>query len=106
MKIKKTIILLIIIVFTVCITVFILSHKTYYKYNDWAVLGNSIDKVREKYGKFDFGKSEIGKPGVVGYYIYTDNSPIMPDHLPRYYYMDYNENGTVVKIYVSAALGG
>ena len=98
MKIKKIIIS--IIISTVCITLFILSHKTYYKYNDWAILGNSIDKVREKYGEFDYGKIKNGKSGVVGYYIYTDNSPVMPDYLPRYYYIHYDINGTVDRVYV------
>lgn len=51
------------------VIVFGCSHSTYYKYNDWFILGNSISAVEKRYGKFDLDN----KKGEVGYYIYTDN---------------------------------
>ena len=41
----------------IAITVlYAVSHSTYYKYNDWAILQNSIYEVEEKYGDFDLGE--------------------------------------------------
>ena len=38
-----------------CAVLFAVSHGTYYKYNDWYILGNDINKVVERYGSFDKG---------------------------------------------------
>lgn len=82
------------------------SHSTYYKYNDWIILQRNIHMVEEKYGEFDFGEIEDGKKGTVAYYIYTDNGPIMPDHLKHYYYIEYDEWGMVYNVYDSCQPGG
>ena len=42
----------------------------------------------------------------VYYYIYTDNGPIMSDHMKHYYYMEYDENGIVYNIYDGLPPGG
>ena len=89
-----------------CTKLFISSHSTYYRYNDWWILGNEISEVQEKYGEPDLGNYAQGKSGEVGYYIYTDNGPIMPDYLEHYYYIKYNEDGIVTKVYVSGQPGG
>lgn len=86
--------------------VFVLSHPTYYKYNDWAIQGSHISDVQKQYGDFDFGTVRTGHPGEVGYYIYTDDGPIMPDHLPHYYYIHYDENGIVDSVKESISEGG
>lgn len=83
-----------------------ISHSTYYKYNDWAILQNSIYEVEEKYGDFDLGEIRENQKGKVGYYIYTDNGPIMPDHLEHFYYMEYDENGIVYNVYDACQPGG
>ena len=64
------------------------THLDVYKrqYNDWWVQGRTISQVEARYGPFD-----ISRNGVLGYYIYTDNGPIMPDHLPHYYYLEYED---------------
>ena len=85
---------------------FVSSHPTYYKYSDWAVLGQDIHKVQERYGAFDYGEIREGQQGEVGYYIYTDNGPIMPDHLPHYYWIWYDEQGVVYEVYDGCAKGG
>ena len=59
-----------------------------------------------KFSDFDVGAVNKGRKGKVGYYIYTDNGPIMPDHLPHYYYIHYDENGIVYQIGEGGASGG
>ena len=86
--------------------IFVLSHPTYYKYNDWAIQGSHISDVQKRYGDFDVGTVRTGHPGEVGYYIYTDDGPIMPDHLPHYYYIHYDENGIVDSVKDSIPEGG
>lgn len=86
--------------------VFVLSHPTYYKYNDWEIMGSHISDVQNRYGNFDIGIVQTGHPGEVGYYIYTDDGPIMPDHLPHYYFIHYDENGIVDSVKESIPEGG
>ncbi len=82
------------------------SHSTYYRYNDWDILQNSIYRIEEKYGDFDLGEIRKNQKGKVAYYIYTDNGPIMPDHMKHYYYMEYDENGIVYNVYDGLHPGG
>ena len=89
-----------------CAVIFAVSHGTYYKYNDWYILGNDINKVVERYGEFDKGSVEIDRSGSIRYYIYEDNGPIMPNYLDYYYCIDYDENGIVYKVEVRASEGG
>lgn len=79
--------------------VFIASHSTYYKYNDWWILQNHIVKIEERYGAFDIGNYEEGKRGTAAYYIYTD------DGLNHYYFIRYDETGIVYEITDSVPLG-
>ena len=90
----------------VCVFIFISSHSTYYKYNDWWIMGNNILKVQERYGKFDLGTYKEGKSGKVGYYIYTDNGPIMPDHAKHYYHIQYDDQGVVIDVFEGIPIGG
>ncbi len=94
------------IIFFVFLLGFVLSHSTYYKYNDWSILNSNINSVINKYGVFDTGSIQEGKSGRIGYYIYTDNGPIMPDHMPHYYWIHFDESGTVYKVEVGLPLGG
>lgn len=88
-----------IVLLTVTI-IFYCSHSTYYKYNDWLILGSNIEKVQKRYGEFDLKNSKTG------YYIYTDNGPIMPNYLEHYYYIEYDEDGIVYNVYVAPRPGG
>ena len=92
--------------FLLMLILFIASHPTYYKYNDWAILDSNINMVQQKYGDFDLGEVTKNKAGTVAYYIYTDNGPIMPDHLKHYYYIEYDEWGVVSKVYETVQPGG
>ena len=82
------------------------SHSTYYKYNDWVILESNIHMIEEKYGEFDLGEIKEGVKGRVAYYIYTDNGPIMPDHLKHYYYMEYDEWGMIYNVSNECQPGG
>ena len=104
-KIISVLLSLDVILFAVSLT-FALSHPTYYKYNDWKIIGSHISEVQKRYGDFDVGNVRTGQQGEVGYYIYTDDSPIMPDHLSHYYYIHYDENGIVDGVKDSIPAGG
>ena len=106
-SIKSTVISLVISIFLLAVLIlFIASHSTYYKYNDWTILQSNIRVVQQKYGDFDLGTIRDNQAGKVAYYIYTDNGPIMPDYLKHYYYMEYDEWGMIYKVYESCQPGG
>ncbi|SEL07801.1 hypothetical protein [Ruminococcus albus] len=94
------------IVLFACSLIFILSHSTYYRYNDRVILNSDINSVMSKYGAFDRGEVQEGISGKVGYYIYTDNGPIMPDHMEHYYWIYYDESGKVFKVEDGLLAGG
>lgn len=88
--------------------IFICSHKTYYRYNDWAILNHNIHMVQQHYGEFDLGYADPTKniAGTVAYYIYTDNGSFLPDHLKHYYYISYDEWGVVDAVWDGCQPGG
>lgn len=92
MAISLTISVLLLLV----LMIFMASHSTYYKYNDWAVLQSNVNMLQQKYGAFDLETVSENQAGRVAYYIYTDNKT----HLKHYYCMEYDEWGVVYKVYV------
>jgi hypothetical protein len=82
------------------------SHPTYYRFNDRLILRLDIDSVVQRYGSYDRGEVIPGERGRIGYYIYTDNGPIMPDHLDHYYWISFDENGRVTAVTDSVLPGG
>ncbi len=105
---KKPIIISIIVnsMFLFVVVFYSLSHSTYYKYNDWAILQNNVYSIEQKYGAFDLGEIKDNEKGKVAYFIYIDNGPIMPDHLNHYYYMEYDERGVIYHVYDGVQPGG
>lgn len=105
---KKAIIISMVINFILFVVaiLYISSHSTYYKYNDWVMLQSNIHLIEQKYGEFDLGEIKENQKGWVAYYIYTDNGPIMPDHLKHYYYMEYDEWGVIYNVYDGGQPGG
>ena len=87
-----------------------LFDKELKQYNlDFEYIKNLIKKLKEfeeKYGEFDLGEIKEGEKGRVAYYIYTDNGPIMPDHLKHYYYMEYDEWGMIYNVFDGLQSGG
>lgn len=102
----KGILLSVDIVLATCAILFISSHPTYYKFNDRDIIGSDIGAISEKYGAFDIGSAEDGRAGRVAYYIYTDNGPIMPDHMEHYYWIYFDENGTIYRVEDNVRPGG
>ena len=99
---KKLIVTIsIIIVVIIAMGLFFFSHSTYWKYNDWWIVGNDIDSVKKKYGEFDINL-EYRK----AYYIGKDNSIIMPSNLEKYYWIEIDDNGIVTKVYKGGPIGG
>lgn len=82
------------------------SHGTYVRFNDWWVSWSGMDKVIERYGEPDIGEYTSGKSGRAGYYIYTDDGPIMPDHLEHFYYIEYDAEGNVTEVSDGVRPGG
>lgn len=62
--------------------------------------------IEQEYGEFDLGEIQENQKGKVAYYIYTDDGPIMPDHLEHYYYMEYDGWGVIYDVYDACAPGG
>ena len=76
------------------------SHQTYYKYNDWWIVGKTEEEIVERYGEFDeiWGKSKA-------YFIYVDNGWIMPDHQHHFYHIEFDSTGIATKVYDGLAPG-
>ena len=89
---------------------FELSHWTYYRYNDWWILGKSVTQVEQRYGTVDNGGVYEGIQSRCGYTIYEDTDGMiltfMPDHGTHYYYMYYDESGVIYKVEDAIQPGG
>lgn len=72
------------------------EHPTYYKYRDKAVIGHSLEKVEELYGKFNCGGSNYD---YVGYYIYSGNDV-------DYYYVMYYKDNIITSVSVEPGRSG
>ena len=90
----------IMIVCLIILILFYITHPTYYKYSDNWIIGKTIEEVEKRYGKFD-----IITDNYVAYYIYTDNTGFLPDHLKHYYYMKY-KNNIIYEVYEACQPGG
>lgn len=106
-KVKFVVISIVVNIFLLLfVSLYAASHSTYYKYNDWVMLTSNIHMVEQKYGEFDLGEIKDNEKGRVAYYTYTDNGPIMPDHLKHYYYIEYDEWGVIYNVYDGCQPGG
>ncbi len=103
-KKKKCIIILIslLIIVTFC-TLFFLSHKTNLKYNDWWIIGKSIEEIEDRYGEFDTNYPTVK---LVGYCISTENSNSTLQVDPKFYMIEYDENYIAVKVFIAGPVGG
>lgn len=70
---------------------YIESHATFFRYNDWYIVGNSKEKVEDKYGIFHFDYIENDGSGVA-VYKGVDWSEL--------YCMKYNEQGIITSVYM------
>ncbi|BBF45095.1 hypothetical protein lbkm_3854 [Lachnospiraceae bacterium KM106-2] len=97
----KAIVLIVFVSILLFATIFYLSHRTYYAYNDWWIQGKSMEQVEARYGK-----SKECSRNLRAYFLYRDNGAVMPSQQEIYYYMQLDENGKVIKVYKGIALGG
>ncbi len=64
-----------VILLAIIISVFFYYHPTHYKYNDRFIIGNTADKIIERYGEFSqIRYSETGEL-TCGIYMIHDNTP-------------------------------
>lgn len=79
--------------------IFFYYHPTYYKYNDRFVIGNTADKITEKYGEFSqVRRSEDGEL-TCGIYMVRDNTPEMiMSYDNSLWYEIYFQDGIAVSI--------
>lgn len=80
------------------LVLYILPHMNYYRFNDWKVIGTNYLDVEKKYGEFDFRDDSMK---TVGYYIHDNELGES-----QYYYMDYNEDGKIIRVYTAGYLIG
>ncbi len=122
---KRWILIISIFVSLIISTLFVLSHSTIISkvffvspspdikmYNDWWIVGNSIEHVREKYGDFDrelygaFNGNYGNHGGTVGYYIGTDENFLDPTHSKMYYWISYDSEKIITEVYINTLPGG
>lgn len=103
---KRLALLIAAVVLAGVVLLFTSSHKTYYRFNDWLIKSGTASDVIERFGKPDIGTYAEGEPGRIGYYIYTDNGPVMPDHLEHFYFIAFDEQGKVTEVSDSIRPGG
>ncbi len=103
MRTKKIAMLIIggIIIAATALLTYLIPHSTYYKYDNWWIVGKNHTEVAERYGEFDI---EYGSRK--GYYIGDDDAIVMPSHQPMYYWMMCDDSGVVTEVYVAANVGG
>jgi len=100
-KNKKIISIICVLVITIILILFYLSHSTCIRYNDRWIIGKNISEVEKKYGKID---KNLGSKK--GYYISEDNYLIMFNNQPLYYWMVCDENAIVYDVFVEGSPGG
>ena len=98
---KKKIIILAgcVLIFVVLICVFKYFHPTHFAYNDRFIIGNTQEKIIEKYG--DFYGTSTNDDGEITYGVYMirDNTPeLIMGYDDSLWYEVYFENGIAVKV--------
>ena len=97
-KVIISLVFLVILLSTLMLT-FFYYHPTHYKYNDRFVIGNTADKITEKYGEFSqVRRSEDGEL-TCGIYMIRDNTPEMiMSYDNSLWYEIYFQDGIAVSI--------
>lgn len=77
------------------------SHSTYYKYNDWWIIGKTAAEIEKRYGKFDSVHGNDLAYLIDGFYFEFD-----PDGMDEYYHIIFDDNGFASYVFVSVPYGG
>lgn len=63
------------------------------------------DKTKEEVIEI-YGEPEYDGETIIGYYIGVDNRGLDPTHLDLYYYLEFNDDGNVCRIFEGVQPGG
>lgn len=88
------------------LTVWICSHRSYPLINDWGFLGRDINSVEQEYGKFRW--CSVSKDGS-GYAVLETEKITgtdVNDFDSDCYYMEFDQDGKITKVYCGRPLGG
>ena len=100
--VSGTVVIAVMIVFTIMITSVGFDDYDFelndFDYDDEWILGNSLENVKGRYGEFD---TELTYHQRVGYRLGMGRPSDIDGVFPFYYYMDYDSDGIVTKVYVS-----
>ena len=101
--VSGTVVIVVMIVFTIIITSVSVDDYFFdlseFDFDDEWILGNTVENVRERYGEFDTEWTYHYQS--VGYRLGMGRPADMDGVFPFYYYMDYDSDGIVTKVYVS-----
>ena len=99
---KKNILLSVLgtmILLVLSIGIFHYYHPTHYAYNDRFVIGNTREKIVERYGKFDHIRANQEGEITCGTYMIHDNTPeLFMGYDDSLWYEIYFEDGVATKV--------
>ncbi len=88
------------------LTIWLSSHKSYPLINDWAFLGKNISKIEQKYNMSDpftredgSGYAVLKTEQITGIKMYDSGDYSC-------YYMGFDKNGKIIKVYCRRPVGG
>ena len=98
---KKIIIIsaIVILIIATFVGVFKYYHPTHFAYNDRFIIGNTQEKIEERYGKFN--GTRTNNDGVItwGVYMIRDNTPeLIMGYDDSLWYEIYFEDGVAVRV--------
>jgi len=89
------------------LTIWISSHKSYPLINDWAFLGKNISKIEQKYKMIDCNfTSEDGSGYAVLKTEQITGTKMYGSGDYSFYYMKFDKNGKIIKVYCGRPAGG
>lgn len=98
---KKIIIIAAIVIFIIVafVGVFKYYHPTHFAYNDRFIIGNTQEKIEEKYGEFSGVRKNNDSEITCGIYMIRDNTPeLIMGYDNSLWYEIYFEEGVAVKV--------
>ena len=99
---KKKIIFILascILIVVAFICVFKYYHPTHFLYNDRFIIGNTQEKIIEKYGEFNGTRTNNNGETTYGVYMIRDNTPeLIMGYDDSLWYEIYFEDGIAVKV--------
>ena len=99
MKKKIIIILASVVLIAAFICIFKYYHPTYFAYNDRFIIGNTQEKIIEKYGEFNEIRTNDSEEITCGVYMIRDNTPeLVMGYDNSLWYEIYFEEGKAVKV--------